>query len=113
MAGRTAVRIVGDAVGVGVLAGKETGAARRAQRRSDEGIAEGYAFGGDTVEVGGEGERMARAVKFIPAEVVHQDNYDVGPGGLGTRQRQAAKASHELSSRLHSEGSLSDVPQAD
>src|SRR6476620_9757752 len=51
VAGRTAVCIICDAVSVGVLAGEETGAAWRAERGSDKGVGEGYAFSGDAVEV--------------------------------------------------------------
>ena len=86
---------------VGVLAGEEASAARRAEWAGDEGVAERYTFSRNTVEIGRESEGMASAVQFIPAQVVHQDDNDVRPVSLGARQRHGAKTGEELPSRLH------------
>ena len=101
MAGRAAIRIVGYAVGMGVLAGEEASPAGRAEWASNEGVAERYTFSGNTVEIGRDGEGMASAVQFIPAQIIHQDDNDVRPSSLGARQSHGTKARKELSSRLH------------
>ena len=53
---------------------------RRAERRRDEGVAEDDAFAGDAVDVRRLDERMAGEAQVVPAQIVNQDEDDVGTG---------------------------------
>ena len=80
--------VVDDAVGVGVLAGQDAGAARRAQGRRREGVQEPHAFTRHPVDRGRLDERMTRDGEVIPAQVVDQDDHEAGAslGGLAARR---------------------------
>ena len=95
--------VVGDAVEVVVAAGEKRGAARRAEREGDEGVAEAHALGGEAVHVRRLEPREARPLALlalhdahrVPALVVGVDEQEVGlalggvrDGGAGQRGRE-------------------------
>ena len=100
------IAVVDDAVRMGILAGQEAGAAGRTERRGDEGVAESDAFAGDAIDVRCFGEGMPGAAEFVPAEVVNQDEDDVGRacGAAAYHAREGGGAgSHPLASGGRSE----------
>jgi hypothetical protein len=107
-----ASRVVDDAVRVRILAGQETGPARRAQRRRGERVGEARALAGQPVHVRRLDERMSGGAKVVPAHVVDQDEDDVGASGWrrgGRRRLRSAAArygcrrddQHEQPDSLH------------
>lgn len=83
------VGVVGDSVLEGILTGEECGAAGGAEGCGDEGVFEAGAFAGKAVGIGGLGEGMAGAAELVEAEIVDEDEDDVGPGGCGGGKREA------------------------
>jgi hypothetical protein len=84
-----AVGVVGNSVLERILTGQERGAAGGAEGRGDEGVFEAGAFAGEAVGIGGLGEGMAGAAEFVEAEIVDEDEDDVGPGGSGGGRGEA------------------------
>src|SRR5262249_28178415 len=74
---RAAVSVVGDAVFVGVLAGQITRAARRAEWRGNERVSKPDAFTRDALDAWDLDERI---IDFVPAQIVSEDEDDVGAG---------------------------------
>ena len=69
-----------DAMAGGKLAGWEGGAAGGAHRAADVELGEEGALGGETVEVGRFDSAVAVATEVAPAEIVGEDEDDVGAG---------------------------------
>jgi len=76
--GGAAIDVVGDLIGVRVEAGEEGGAAGGAEGSDGEGVLEHGAFAGEAVDVWSLGEGMAAAAEFVPAQIIDQDEDDVG-----------------------------------
>ena len=74
---------VADAGTVGVAAGHETGAGRRADGEGRVAVGELDAVGGEAVEVGGLNRRVGEAREVAVAEVVAEEDDDVGTRGRG------------------------------
>lgn len=93
-----AVGVIGDSVLERILTGEERRATGGAEGCGDEGVFEAGAFAGEAVGMRGLGEGMAGAAEFIEAEIVDEDEDDVGPGrcGGGKREAQELSAQHEL-----------------
>jgi hypothetical protein len=72
---------VRDPVAFHPLAGEETRAADRADRGGDKTFLEDDPLRGQSVEVGCLHERVAHESGSVPAEVVDDDEHEVGPGG--------------------------------
>jgi len=70
--------VVGDAMPVRIHTAQERGPARRAQRRRRERIPEVHTFVGDAIDLGRANVRMTGIPGRIPAEIVEQDDQDVG-----------------------------------
>ena len=79
VAHRVARHVVDDAVAAGVLAGQDRGAVRRADRRGMEGALEQRALAGEPVDVRRLHVGMAAGAELVEAQVVHQDDQEVGP----------------------------------
>src|SRR5947207_7204295 len=85
-----------------ILPGEETGAAWRAQRRSGEVIQKLRALAADAVDVGSLDERMAGNPERIPAQVVHEDENDIGPrGARGRGQQRGRRGRKKIASCEH------------
>ena len=89
--------VIDDAVPMGVLPREEAGAARRAEGRGDEEVAEQDALARQAVDVWRLGERVAGGAERIPALIVGDDEDDVRPasladGGLKGRAQQHGRA---------------------
>ncbi len=78
MTGGRAVNVVDDPVGVRVLPCQKACARRRAERCGHKGITEQCTLFADAVNVGRLDERMPDNAQFIPAQIVYQDEDDVG-----------------------------------
>ncbi len=104
MARRVARGVVGDAVGVGVLAGEDARPARAAERRGGEGVEEAHALTCEAVDVRRLGEGVPGDADLVPAEVIDEDEDDVRPPLDGFRrcachrraQRQEQQSSHRI-----------------
>ncbi|MEN9633397.1 MAG: hypothetical protein RL077_1801 [Verrucomicrobiota bacterium] len=70
-----------DAVARRNLPGEKTAAAGRADGSGDIKLGEQRAIGGEPVEVGRLGEGVTVAAQIAPAEIVGEDEEDVGPSG--------------------------------
>ena len=67
-----------DAVGVDVLARDDAIARRPADRAPGEGAAEGYAAGGEAVDMRGAHVVVAQSAEGVPALLVGDDEDDIG-----------------------------------
>ena len=72
------LQIAGHAAANGQPAGEQRGAAGRADARGDVEIGEAHALAGHAVEVGRADARMAVATQVAVAQVVGQDDDQVG-----------------------------------
>jgi hypothetical protein len=70
----------------GVLAGHETAAGRGAYGAAGVGLGEANAFGGEAADVRGADALLAIAFEVAEAEVVGEDEEDVGAGGGWLRE---------------------------
>ncbi len=97
--------VVDDLMPVGVNAGQNTGAARRAQRRGDEGILQVRAFPGDQVHIGRAQPRlrMHKAHGVVPVIVGQNEDHVSGatvPGLSSTHRGRGLRHHCCSSSRL-------------
>ena len=79
---QNAVAVVAHAAADRVAAGEQGGPAGRADLGGGVEIGEPHPFGGHAVEVGRADARMPVAAQVAPAEIIRQDDDDVGPGRL-------------------------------
>ena len=77
--GGTGLIVVDDAVAMGVEAGEDRSAARRAERGRDERVLEVDAVALEGVEVRRLEQRVAHEAERVEAQVVGQDEDDVAP----------------------------------
>ena len=77
--GGGAINVVGNPVGVRILAGEKAGARRRAERSGHKRVAEHRSFFADPVDVGRLDKWMTGNTQLVPPQVVNQDEHDVGP----------------------------------
>ena len=92
-----AVGVIGDSVLERVLTGEECRAAGGTEGRGDEGVFKACAFAGEAVGMGGLGERVAGTAEFVEAEIVDEDEDDVGSGGRrgsGSGETEELAAQH-------------------
>ena len=85
--------IIRHAVGVRVSAGEDRRPARRAERRRAEHVRKAHAFVGDAIDVRRLERRMPGAAHRVPADVVAEDEQDVG--SICRRQSVAENRHHE------------------
>ena len=78
------VDIVRDAVSVRVQSGQKTGTRRRAKRRCDERISKECAFAGNAIDIGCFDKWVTGSAKIIPAQIVDEDENDIGRALLWT-----------------------------
>lgn len=83
MARVVAGHVVDDPVSRGILARQEACPVGRAQGDGVERVREQRTFTGQTVDVGGFEIRVAGGAELVPAEVVHDDNHEVGASREG------------------------------
>jgi hypothetical protein len=122
--GDEALRHLGAAVGAldgvnvvarRVVAGEEAGAAGGAVASGGVAVGERHALAGEGVEVRGFVEVGALPADVLPAEVVGEDEDDVGParGGCGGEERQGEReASEEAEERFQGRGSEAEEREA-
>ena len=79
-----AVKKIGEMQPSRVLAGEDAGPRRRANRASGIGIGESHSIRGEPVDVRCAVIRAAVASGIAAAEIVHEDDDDVGRGGGGS-----------------------------
>ena len=79
----TLVGVAADAGVAGVEPLHEAGPRRRADRVAGVGVGEAHALAGEAVDVRSEDLFLAVAAKVAPAEIIGEDEDDVGLGALG------------------------------
>ena len=92
--------VVDDAVRVTVLAGQDRRPARRAERGGGERVAKGDAFAGHAIDRRRLDEGMTRKAEIVPAQVVDEDDDDIGRlDGLVAGIRHAGADAHDHDQR--------------
>ena len=92
MADSVVVAVAQDFVRAHVAAGQEARAARRTERRGHEGIRENGALARDSIDVRCLHEGMAETTERVVAQIVDQDEQEIGTGIFFGKQRRSQSA---------------------